>query len=83
MATWKWSFLTFQVLENGKLWPSAGAIACNDSFVVMYEGLGHKCAHLLPLITEGTIQKESLRKRRFSRILGGIQIRFFCGGVWY
>ena len=47
----------------------------------MYEGLGHKCAHLLPLITEGTIKKESLRKRRFSRILGGIQINFF-GGVF-
>ena len=45
------------ILESGKLWPSTGAIAGNDSFVAMYEGLGHKCIHLLQLISGRIIQQ--------------------------
>ena len=78
-ATWKWSILTFQVFENGKAWPPAGAIACNDSFVVMYEGLGHKCTHLLPLITGGFIQRGSFQNKKFTRILRKKSIEYFLG----
>ena len=49
------------MIENGKVWPPLGAIACklqcNSSFIVMYEGLWRKFAQLLPLITGGIIKK--------------------------
>ena len=64
------SYFHSSILESGKLWPSTGAIAGNDSFVAMYEGLGHKCIHLLQLISKRIIRQ--VRNKRLKRNLKNV-----------